>query len=201
MYSNELQFPSCIRLRGWKQTTDNLIKFNMRWLPWWARCLRQSKAVCSVPPASQVGALLCLSRRGRSPLTHFGKTGLACLINCGMRLTSWGSSPCTTVSVKGHTLDLRGPDKVRGAQVSAFSLPLAACRRTLPTPARCQLLQECQCKPFGRHGRAFCKWITAIARCEVHRQCLSAQDLPHGRVGRQSSRRGSERRAFSLGCG
>ena len=101
----------------------------------------------------------------------------------------------------GHTLDLRGPDKVRGAQVSAFSLPLAACRRTLPTPARCQLLQECQCKTFGRHGRAFCKWITAIARCEVHRQCLSAQDVPHGRVGRQSSRRGSERRAFSRGCG
>ena len=58
------------------------------------------------------------------------------------------------MSVKGPALDLRDSDKVRGVQVSALSLPRAACRQTSPTPARCQPLQECHCETCVRYGKS-----------------------------------------------
>jgi len=85
----------------------------------------------------------------------------------------------TTMSVKGATLDLRAHDKLRGVQISALSLPRVACRRTSPTPARRQLLQECHCKTFGRHGRASCKWTIARRTSMKGAQTLFQRKMYH----------------------
>ena len=202
-----LQVMSCTsacpqaRLRLLKDCRNSIASsdYLSRLAAWSSREKSQTSPIIRIQRSAWAESPATSSTRQRAlfveTLTHFGKTGLACLIDCVRHefgvLRLIPTHDCVSEGFHGRFARFR-----QGARRPNFGFPRAAYRRPHDdspsrnvTARRLGVMEE--------HLASGPSPSADARQCEVHRPCLSAQDVPYGRV----SRHGSERRAGSRGCG